>query len=656
MKNLLPHLSNRVFIRFAAICLIAVFTYACSESPIKVSESMSSDTVVSGSTEGFAPETGLTPSYGLAPEISIQSSLNGNALVLPDAMASVMGDRYNFIPHANPQIRYQQVFSGSEVGGSQIITGFCLRSDNLRTSDRLVQQLTVKLGPTNFNPATIGSVFDNNYSAPPTTVFSGDFIMPETGRGDLNSWDACLDFTTPYSHPGGSLIVEMINTSEAPIFVRNAWEADFCMTQPGCNTTRLWVFGPERKVASRIRRDQGLIFRFETTANPASLTPQQQLQVEIQRLANEGVLNRGLKEALLRKVRNIQRLSEQGRIDAALSQVDALIEQVKGLFTAGRLTPAQSDSLTSLAVKVRVAIDPSLRSIAYVANWNGTDNSVSVIDVATEVVTNTITVGKNPRSIAFIPNGTRALVANQGSAVSVIDVASATVANTIEISSGGPLSVAIASNGSSAYIGTNQGLISVIDLVSETVRSVISVGGVIIDIAITPDGSTIYAVDSMNNRVAVIDIATQSVTKMISVGSRPQGGVAFTPNGRTAYVSNFGDNTVSLIDVTTGNVTRTISVGPGPSDVAVTPDGSKAYVVESGGSVSIIDVVTKSIIGKIPVGNRPSSVAFNKFGTTAYVTQGLLDGKVVVIDVETATVTNTISVGAVPLDVEFSPL
>ncbi len=46
------------------------------------------------------------------------------------------------------------------------------------------------------------------------------------------------------------------------------------------------------------------------------------------------------------------------------------------------------------------------QTVAYVAN--GTDNTVSVIDTATNTVTSTIPVGTAPSGVVFAPDGSRA--------------------------------------------------------------------------------------------------------------------------------------------------------------------------------------------------------------------------------------------------------
>ena len=53
------------------------------------------------------------------------------------------------------------------------------------------------------------------------------------------------------------------------------------------------------------------------------------------------------------------------------------------------------------------------QSLVYVTNLG--DNTVSVIDTATNTVVATIPVGNSPTLIALSPDNTRAYVANQGS-------------------------------------------------------------------------------------------------------------------------------------------------------------------------------------------------------------------------------------------------
>jgi YVTN family beta-propeller protein len=98
---------------------------------------------------------------------------------------------------------------------------------------------------------------------------------------------------------------------------------------------------------------------------------------------------------------------------------------------------------------------------AYVTNYG--NNTVSVINTASDTISATINVGSYPNGVAVTPNGEYAYVANYGSGtVSVISTASNTVTVTVTVGSN-PWDVAIASNGEYAYVANyGSGTVSVI--------------------------------------------------------------------------------------------------------------------------------------------------------------------------------------------------
>ncbi|WP_283184170.1 YVTN family beta-propeller repeat protein [Pseudomonas svalbardensis] len=153
--------------------------------------------------------------------------------------------------------------------------------------------------------------------------------------------------------------------------------------------------------------------------------------------------------------------------------------------------------------------------------------------------------------------------------------------------------------------------------------------------------------------------ATVTVTGLGPIGSIPVGngpfGIAVSPDGTRAYVCNQASHTVSVIDTATNRVLTTIPVGNRPTGVAVSPDGTRAYVNnESGHTVSVIDTTTDRVLTTIPVGNNPSGVAVSPDGTRAYVSN--LDSNTVsVIDTATDRVLTNIPVGTYPRGVAVSP-
>ena len=57
---------------------------------------------------------------------------------------------------------------------------------------------------------------------------------------------------------------------------------------------------------------------------------------------------------------------------------------------------------------------------------------------------------------------------------------------------------------------------------------------------------------------------------MLNSGDKPAG-VAMTPDGTNAYVTNRVAKTVSVIDMATNLVTATVPVGSSPQDIGIVP-------------------------------------------------------------------------------------
>jgi len=95
---------------------------------------------------------------------------------------------------------------------------------------------------------------------------------------------------------------------------------------------------------------------------------------------------------------------------------------------------------------------------------NRSDNTVSVINTATNTVIATIPVGSLPSEVAVTPGGTRAYVTNEGSGnVSVINVAGNSVITTIPVGTQ-PFGVAVTLGGTRAYVANfASNTVSVID-------------------------------------------------------------------------------------------------------------------------------------------------------------------------------------------------
>ena len=116
-----------------------------------------------------------------------------------------------------------------------------------------------------------------------------------------------------------------------------------------------------------------------------------------------------------------------------------------------------------------------------------------------------------------------------------------------------------------------------------------------------------YVAVSVSRTVTVVDIATNVVGPRIPVGGddgRLPGDVAVSPDGSFAYVVSLpyfvglGASSLSVIDTATNRVAATIPVSSGDptSRIAFAPDGAAAYVTNpTARSISVINTSAHSV-------------------------------------------------------------
>lgn len=189
-----------------------------------------------------------------------------------------------------------------------------------------------------------------------------------------------------------------------------------------------------------------------------------------------------------------------------------------------------------------------------------------------------------------------------------------------------------------------------IDLQTDTAQSPIVAStasgpfGTPFAIAITPDAKFAYFVNNANTvgNVVRIDLTSNRADLAIpltpALTSQPFD-IAITPDGLRAVVVQRVTNTVSIISLITNSVIGApIAVGSSPEGVAITPDGTKAYIINAlGNSVSILSLVSNTVTGTILGFNVPVDIAITPDGTKAYVTNRGTGGNASVIVINVAT-------------------
>jgi YVTN family beta-propeller protein len=292
---------------------------------------------------------------------------------------------------------------------------------------------------------------------------------------------------------------------------------------------------------------------------------------------------------------------------------------VKSATNLGSTTnDSVTDTVTVGVSPWSVAVSPD-GAFAYVTN--SASDTLSKIDTATSKVVATATVGSDPRGVAVSPAGNLAYVANTASnTVSRIDTATNTVLATVDVGTS-PRDVTMSPDGQFVYVANSGKSISKVSTASNTVVATISIPGNPWSAVVSPDGQFVYVTDNYSSTLVKISTATNAVVDTINVGADARG-LAISPDGAFAYVTHFSaSNTVSKVNIATRSIAATIPVGTGPIGMAMSPDGAFAYVVNSGSAtVSKIDTATATAAATIAVGVNPLGAAISPDGAAAFVT------------------------------------
>ncbi len=274
---------------------------------------------------------------------------------------------------------------------------------------------------------------------------------------------------------------------------------------------------------------------------------------------------------------------------------------------------------------------------AYISNYNGGVNRISVVDLSTMQARDPIDLGalRAPHGVAFAggklwftAEGSK-VVGSYDPATSAVDwvlgtgqdrthmiyvfddlqrmvttnVTSATV-TFIERSAGrGRRGAPPAGRGAGGRGGRGGG--------GDWTETQIPVGGGAEGFDVTPDGREIWVANAQDGTISIIDVAGKRVTATLQANVGGANRLKFTPDGKYALVSSLRDGNLAVFDVAGRTESRRVPIGSGAAGVEVHPDGRFAYVAcTPDGYVAVVDLTSWTVAGRIDAGPQPDGLAW----------------------------------------------
>jgi YVTN family beta-propeller protein len=142
------------------------------------------------------------------------------------------------------------------------------------------------------------------------------------------------------------------------------------------------------------------------------------------------------------------------------------------------------------------------------------------------------------------------------------------------------------------------------------------------DVTFSPDSRRAFV--AHGGGLDVIDTATDTVSGMVALDSPHV--VAISPDGTRAYVG-LGNGYIQVLDTTTYRSLTSIATGVFPERIAIGPDGRRLYLgsqdYDSGATVTVVDITTNAIAHTVTIGGKgPMSLAVSGDGSQLYVRTG----------------------------------
>lgn len=252
------------------------------------------------------------------------------------------------------------------------------------------------------------------------------------------------------------------------------------------------------------------------------------------------------------------------------------------------------------------------------------DNSMAVMDADTLQAYGSVFAGQ-PTNVAVA--GDRAFVAVSSAgydAIAVVDTNSGDVLREYPVAFAVTAIVA-SPDGKRAYAGRtgDDGIdVAVVDVTAQRVGTIYLARGAdatIDALRLDASGRRLFVAvsDARSSRLLTVDLETARVRRSVEIGAPIRGleiGMDSTAYVLTSDIAEGG--LLYVVDLVKHDIAATMRVAEAPTQLTLSADGSRAYVVDYG-QVVVVDTDARTILTTVSASARPSAIALS--GNRLYV-------------------------------------
>ncbi len=293
-------------------------------------------------------------------------------------------------------------------------------------------------------------------------------------------------------------------------------------------------------------------------------------------------------------------------------------------------------ALPALVLGLGVFLSATAFAQPYLAIPQASQNSVDIVSTTTNAILTSLPVGVDPENVVMSPinpdlayiGGLSTTSGVVSSSVTEINLATESTVQIFPLQSGTSDialgAIAIASNGETLYfINPDTGTLYDLDLANGSVSPIsdYGVGTVPAAIAAGSAGRHLYVSLSGNDTLSVINLASGVISTLTPPNAFDPLALALSPNGARLYIANSGDNTIDILDTRSGTFLPPLTVPGFPTALTVSTNGQILYVAQPSeqGIVTVIPLANPTQATNVNVGQAPSTLALSPDGTRLYV-------------------------------------